>query len=141
MLISCTILVVGCVNYKNNKNETSSLQIVSSDMMNVSGDGTAHSPFTATSTNKTDNSTGEVIFNVTQGGTLNFQITASSEPNFDFGRLYINGSMVASVSGTETTGTQQLVVSEGDTITFTYEKDAFASAGNDEAILDFLLIQ
>jgi len=49
--------------------------------------------------------------------------------------------MVASVSGTETTGTQQLVVSEGDTITFTYEKDGSVSTGNDEAILDFLFIQ
>lgn len=138
MLISCTILVVGCVNYKNG---TSSLQIASFDMMDVSGDGTAHSPFTATSTNKADSSTGEVTFNVTQGGTLNFQITASSEQGFDFGILYINGSMVASVSGTETTGTQQLVVSEGDTITFTYEKDNGFSTGNDEAILDFLFIQ
>jgi len=136
-LILCAILFSGCIKKQND----SSLEITSSKFMQVSGEGTAHNPFTATSTNKDNLSTGEVVFNVTAGGTLNFQITARSEATYDLGRIYVNGTQIAEVSGVETSGPQQVVVSEGDVVRFTYEKDEFVSAGNDEAILDFLFVQ
>ncbi|MBG0818248.1 hypothetical protein [Planomonospora sp. ID82291] len=68
---------------------------------------------------------------------LQFMYSVSSEQNYDFLRVYIDGAEKIAVSG-EVSWTQSALfpVSPGSTITFNYSKDSSSSPGLDAAFID-----
>lgn len=81
---------------------------------------------------------------VTGGGNLTFTRAVSSEANFDFLRLYIDGRVARDINGQPTEwsgdvpfGTVVVPISAGHhTFTWVYEKDASGAAGLDRAFVD-----
>ena len=67
-------------------------------------------------------------------GTVSFDLTASSEADYDFVEVYINGQKLDSVSG-EFSGSVNLpmVRDSNNSFMITYVKDWFGSTGNDKA--------
>ncbi|MEZ9290220.1 trypsin-like serine protease [Vibrio lentus] len=67
-------------------------------------------------------------------GTVSFDLTASSEADYDFVEVYINGQKLDSVSG-EFSGSVNLpmVRDSNNSFMITYVKDWFGSNGNDKA--------
>jgi len=120
---------------------TGSIGLTSSSSMTVSGDGSSGNPFTATSTNKIRNSTGSALFTIAGGsGTIDWQITSSSENNFDFARIFYNGSQLSAVSGNGSSDSGQITnVQAGDTVEFRYTKDGSVDRFNDEGVLNSLV--
>jgi hypothetical protein len=118
---------------------SSSLTQQSATSMTVSGSGTSANPFTATSTNTAHSSTGSVSWTVQGDGTLYWKISVSSETNYDFARLYVNGVEKSKISGvTNTTGS--IAVTTGNSVEFQYTKDSSVSSNSDKGYLDYLYI-
>ena len=73
-------------------------------------------------------------------GNVTFKYRVSSEPGFDFLRFYMDGSKLGEWSGAAnatTWGSASFTVPAGHhTFTWTYEKDASVSVGNDTAWID-----
>ncbi|PTO94878.1 serine protease [Vibrio sp. 10N.286.48.B8] len=70
-------------------------------------------------------------------GTVSFDLTASSEADYDFVEVYINGQKLDSVSG-EFSGSVNLpmVRDSNNSFMITYVKDWFGSTGNDKATVN-----
>ena len=108
--------------------------------MTVGGSGTQSDPFTAESTNQTHNSTGEIEFTVSGSGEVFWATSVSSEANYDFARLFINGTQVSSISGNGTTDSGSSNLTNGDTVEFRYTKDHSVSNFSDKGYLTSLYI-
>tara|TARA_Y100000114_G_scaffold84501_2_gene78054 strand:- start:7031 stop:7651 length:621 start_codon:yes stop_codon:yes gene_type:complete len=108
--------------------------------MTVSGSGTQSDPFTAESFNQTHNSTGTIEFTVSGSGEVFWATSVSSEQNYDFARLFINGTQVSSISGNGSTDSGSSNLVNGDTVEFRYTKDHSVSQFSDKGYLTSLYI-
>ena len=117
------------------------LGVTSSSNFSYSGSGTSSSPYTGTSTNKSDNTTGYINFIVENGsGTIYYDITASSETNWDFARIKKNGTIIQQVSGNNIRMNSSFSVSNLDTVVVEYFKDVSISSFSDQATITSLYI-
>ena len=80
-----------------------------------------------------DNGTTTLKTTVRGKGTLTFKWKASSEQNYDKLNLYVDGSLVTSISGSTnwTTYTRTISVEGSHTVEWRYTKDGSASSGSD----------
>jgi hypothetical protein len=88
------------------------------------------------STNTTDNSTSAIEFDIKTSGTLELHYKISSEENFDFGRILINGSQVLEVSGDKNFQLFSQQVAPNDTVRIEYDKDESISRNSDAFFID-----
>lgn len=84
---------------------------------------------TLMSSNKTNNTTSSVTFEIYESGTLTFDYEVSSEGP-DYFRVYVNGTRRDSYSGTRS-GTLTYSLSAGDEVRLSYSKDGSISTGDD----------
>ena len=84
---------------------------------------------TLMSSNKTNNTTSSVTFEIYESGTLTFNYEVSSEGP-DYFRVYVNGTRRDSYSGTRS-GTLTYSLSAGDEVRLSYSKDGSISTGDD----------
>ena len=109
------------------------VQYHSSSYWSYSGSGTPSSNFTGNSTNPLiHNSTGYIKFQVVNAGTIYINSSVSSESNYDFAHVIVNGSTYWQQSGTSSWGWHSYSVSQGQIIEFRYTKDGSVSNGYDE---------
>lgn len=87
-----------------------------------------------TSTNKAHGSTSNYTITATAPMTVSFNYSISSESGWDYLTIYVNGSTVVQVSGSQS-GEYSRTLNTGDTITFTYKKDGSGSSGSDTAYI------
>jgi hypothetical protein len=109
----------------------------------ISGLGTAGSPYSGNSTNSgLHNTTANASFTITGSGTgtLEYDVTISSEQNFDLGRILKNGVAQLTVSGPTTTHTGNFSVSAGDSVQVQYSKDGSVNGGLDVFTVNSLFI-
>lgn len=85
-----------------------------------------------------DNGTTTLKTTVRGKGTLTFKWKASSEQNYDKLNLYVDGSLVTSISGSTnwTTYTRTISVEGSHTVEWRYTKDGSASSGSDGGWVD-----
>ncbi|MCQ2449039.1 MAG: leucine-rich repeat domain-containing protein, partial [Clostridia bacterium] len=84
-----------------------------------------------TSTNHNHSSTSTFTFTATATGTLQLQYGVSSESNYDFLKMFKNGSQIKSVSGSVSWADLSVSVVKGDVVTIQYSKDGSDSSGSD----------
>ena len=84
---------------------------------------------TLMSSNKTNNTTSSVTFEIYESGTLTFDYEVSSEGP-DYFRVYVNSTRRDSYSGTRS-GTLTYSLSAGDEVRLSYSKDGSISTGDD----------
>jgi hypothetical protein len=109
----------------------------------ISGSGTVSSPYSGASTNQgLHNTTANATFSIggTGTATIEYNVTISSEQNFDFGRILKNGVQELNVSGPTTTHIGSFTVSGLDTVQIQYVKDGSANANNDVFTINSLYI-
>ena len=96
------------------------------------------SPGSARSGVITDNGTTTLKTTVAGGGTLAFKWKVSSEQNYDKLNLYVDGSLVTSISGTTNWATYTRTVTGAGSHTFEwrYTKDGSVSSGSDCGWID-----
>ncbi len=93
------------------------------------------------STNKTDSSSASYVITANETLNVSFKYNTSSESNYDFLRIYVNGIEVGEMSGTNNSDVSySCVLNAGDTLKFTYSKDNSQSSGNDCAYIKNLVI-
>ena len=88
------------------------------------------STFELTSTNKSHNSTATFTVRVRRTCNVKFDYHVSSENNYDWFTIVVNGSQIDRISGTNS-GSYSGRLSSGTEITFTYSKDGSNSNGSD----------
>ena len=88
------------------------------------------STFELTSTNKSHNSTATFTVRVRRTCNVKFDYHVSSENNYDWFTIVVNGSQIDRISGTDS-GSYSGRLSSGTEITFTYSKDGSNSNGSD----------
>ena len=72
---------------------------------------------------------------------LSFKVKVSSEANWDFFKLYIDGEEILSLSGEQDWITYNVMLDQGrHTARFVYEKDIIRSSGEDTAWLDDIVL-
>jgi len=109
----------------------------------IFGLGTEGSPYSGNSTNSgLHNTTANATFLITGSGTgtLEYDVTISSEQNFDFGRILKNGVQQLNVSGPTTTHTGSFSVSPSDSVQVQYIKDGSVNGGLDVFTVNSLFI-
>jgi len=110
----------------------------SSNLMVISGDGTSASPYTGYSNSVgQDSTTAYFETSAPQDGTVYFDITVSSEENYDFARILVENVPVAEISG-EASFASNTTVSRADRVRFEYVKDGTQQDGSDAAWLNSL---
>jgi hypothetical protein len=81
----------------------------------------------------------DALLKVNRAGTLRWDCTASSEANYDFGRLLINGVQMFSISGTQNTvGTAAVTTSSS--VILRYRKDWTITQGQDRMAVNSLYV-
>ena len=119
------------------------LQLSSSDgspYVQISGIGTQASPITGyVFGNMQDNTTRSVTFIASVSGTLYWNCTASSELNYDFGKLFRSFALMFSISGSGSS-TGNISISAGDTVVVSYVKDSSVSRFDDRVTINSLYI-
>ena len=108
----------------------------------ISGLGTEGSPYSGNSTNSgLHNTTANATFLITGSGTgtLEYDVTISSEQNYDFGRIRKNGNIELQVSGAGN-HTGSFSVSAGDNVQVQYFKDGSVNSGLDVFTVNSLFI-
>jgi len=81
----------------------------------------------------------DALLKVNRAGTLRWDCTASSEANYDFGRLLINGVQAFSISGTQNTvGTAAVTTSSS--VILRYRKDWTITQGQDRMTVNSLYV-
>jgi hypothetical protein len=81
----------------------------------------------------------DALVKVNRAGTLKWDCTASSEENYDFGRLLINGNQVFSISGTQnSSGTA--TVTTATSVILRYRKDWTITQGQDRMTVNSLYV-
>lgn len=93
-----------------------------------------------TSTMKSHSNSSSYTITAATDVTVSFRYKVSSEANYDYLRIYVNGSRVISVSGTTSYVNYTVNLSAGDTLRFTYSKDGSASSGSDCAYIADLTV-
>ena len=79
-----------------------------------------------------------VYFRIKKAGVLYYNITISSEYDYDFGYLYVGGNYILSSSGSESfSGSTNVNVN--DLIQVTYSKDGSVTTGFDGVQFDFYI--
>jgi len=74
-------------------------------------------------------------------GTATFRARVSSESNYDFLKVYLDGSALISLSGTVAWAEYQVEIPAGvHTLMFSYEKDGSVSHNEDAVFVDFLTL-
>ena len=124
-----TLFIAGFFTYAFSQ---SIVQFHSSSNWSYSGSGTLISNFTGNSTNHDNSSTGYIKFEVVNTGTIYINSNVSSESNYDFANVIVNGSNYWQQSGTSSWGWNSFLVNQGQIIEFKYTKDSSLSNGNDE---------
>jgi len=112
--------------------EIGSLVKVSSKSFEYSGAGTRASPFIGKSKNKDHGSTGSLQFKMTAAGDVTVESSVSSENNYDFAHISVNGQEKWQKSGSGSYGTTTFTLQKDATIQFKFSKDSSAHGGNDE---------
>jgi hypothetical protein len=108
----------------------------------IFGLGTEGSPYSGNSTNSgLHNTTANATFLITGSGTgtLEYDVTISSEQNYDFGRIRKNGNIELQVSGAGN-HTGSFSVSAGDNVEVQYFKDGSVNSGLDVFTVNSLFI-
>ncbi|WP_113074501.1 S8 family serine peptidase [Petrotoga sp. 9PW.55.5.1] len=83
----------------------------------------------------------ETSFTLETVASLSFKVKVSSEANWDFFKLYIDGAEILSLSGEQDWMTYNFVLDHGPhTVRFAYEKDFIWSSGEDTAWLDDIVL-
>ena len=84
----------------------------------------------------------ELVVNAENGDKLQINVKTSSEGNYDWGYIYLNGVEVYKKSGTTTDfETIELDLQEGEnTVKFKYTKDSSGSKGNDAMFIDYIKV-
>jgi hypothetical protein len=78
-----------------------------------------------------------MTLNISSAGTVSFARRVSSEPEYDFLRFYIDAVEIAAWSGNQAWAEVSFPIEAGiHTLTWSYEKDEFASDGFDRAWVD-----
>lgn len=98
------------------------------------GNGTQSSPYYGYTTNRGysyNNSTGYIEWVVSGSGTVHVHCQVWSERNYDYGRMYINGSQKWYGSGSTNTGWRSYNMSNGQKVKFQYSKDYSLSSSHD----------
>jgi len=89
-----------------------------------SGSGTSASPYTGYSSNGgLNNTTAYMKFQVNGNGFVHIYSTVSSEYNYDYAHIFVNGSQKWRSAGQYTFNTTKYAVSNGQIIEFRYYKD------------------
>ena len=81
--------------------------------------------------NHNDSSQGYISFNVLHDSIVSVNYGVSSENNFDYFRIYKNGSQLYYISGSYSNIVADITVSAGDVLTFYYTKDGSVRSGSD----------
>lgn len=79
-----------------------------------------------------------VYFRIKKAGVLRYEITISSESDYDFGYLFVGGSFILSSSGFEVF-TGSINVNVNDLIEVSYIKDGSVTEGFDGVQFDFYI--
>ena len=101
---------------------------------------------TLTSTNKgVSSSKSQMIFTFAKQSLVSFDYLISSESNYDYLAVTLNGDSVLStkvsgMNGVEITGQFSQLVAAGDVLTITYSKDSSGNHGSDSVIISNLVI-
>lgn len=95
-----------------------------------SGTGTVSDPYYVESTNHSANSTGQIIFQATESGTVYPNLTVDSEIASDVAGLFRNSISIWQASGQDTFSTS-FRVNANDQVKINYIKDASGSFGTD----------
>ena len=83
----------------------------------------------------------ETLFTLDTVASLSFKVKVSSETNWDFFKLYIDGEEMLSLSGEQDWMTYNVLLDQGThTVRFAYEKDVSTSTGEDTAWLDDIVL-
>ncbi|MBQ8997135.1 MAG: leucine-rich repeat protein [Clostridium sp.] len=92
--------------------------------------------------NHSSSTENEFIINAEAGEKLQISVKTSSENNYDWGYIYLNGSEVYKKSGTSNDfEVVELDLQEGEnTIKFMYTKDSLGSSGSDSMFIDYIKI-
>jgi len=92
-------------------------------------------PYTAVSANQGQpGTTAFVRWECFNDCTVTYEVSVSSETNFDFGGMKLNGAVVQQTSGVDTIS-GSFVASQGDVVDFYYQKDGSADRNADTATL------
>ena len=83
------------------------------------------------STNHNDYSSGYIIFNVLHDSVVTINFGVSSESNYDYFRIYKNGSQIYGISGSYSNQILDIPVFAGDVLEFRYTKDGSVNRGSD----------
>ncbi|WP_309380447.1 hypothetical protein [Cerasicoccus frondis] len=83
-----------------------------------------------------DDQTSAISVTVSSYGDLSFFWKVDSEDGFDYLQYYVNSEFIEEISGDQDWEEVTLTVSEGDTITWVYEKDFADYGGEDTAWID-----
>jgi hypothetical protein len=116
------------------------LTLQSTNQYTISGGpgSSAANQFTGESSNNTNNSEGNAVFQANSDGTVYYKIRTSSEANYDFSRIKLGSSQQDSCSGSSGVAEGSFGVSAGDSIEVEYTKDGSVSSFNDKGYLDYL---
>lgn len=117
-----------------------SMTVTGSSSWNYSGGLTSASPLTGTSSNSSQNSTTAYINFIVQngGGTVYYNISSSSEANYDFARIRKNGVVQAERSGLNQNMSGSFAVIASNTVVVEYSKDGSVNSGTDNATINSL---
>ena len=96
-----------------------------------------------TSQNRDANSSSTLTITATETMTVNFSYKVSSEENYDYLTVYVNGVQAFRVSGTNKLGYTQysVTLNAGDRLAFQYSKDSGVDSGDDRAYVKNLTIK
>jgi hypothetical protein len=116
------------------------MTVTGSSMWNYSGGLTSVSPLTGTSSNNNQQGTTAYINFIVQngGGTVYYNISSSSELNYDFARIRKNGVVQDQRSGANQIMTGSFAVIASNTVAVEYFKDGSVDAGTDNATINSL---
>tara|TARA_B100001093_G_scaffold140_1_gene229 strand:+ start:9563 stop:10162 length:600 start_codon:yes stop_codon:yes gene_type:complete len=89
---------------------------------------------TFTSNNHTDSSYSWYYLVAMGNGNIRIKMNVSSEEDYDFGSLYIDGNVKLNKSGSYNGSSTDYAIKANQTVDFFYTKDGSTSEGNDEAI-------
>lgn len=83
----------------------------------------------------THNGTSTIVLSNIPAGTLNFNMLISSEQNYDFGTIYVNGEQYFTTSGYNYYNAALPLTESSNTVAFTYSKDGSVDSNDDTLAL------
>ena len=92
------------------------------------------------SNNHNHSSSSSIIITVNIESSVSFYYSVSSEKNYDYIRIFKNGSQVTAASGSLDYTYFELDLNNGDIVEITYSKDSSASSGSDSGFIKDLTI-